>query len=43
MPLFEGVSDDGVLADVDATIAHLQARASPTAASASSASASAAG
>src|SRR4051812_39341453 len=24
MPLFEGVSDDGVLADVDATIAHLE-------------------
>jgi len=26
MPLFEGVSDDGVLADVDATIAHLEAQ-----------------
>jgi carboxymethylenebutenolidase len=24
MPLFEGVSDDGVLADVDATVAHLE-------------------
>jgi carboxymethylenebutenolidase len=24
MPLFEGVSDDGILADVDATIAHLE-------------------
>src|SRR3954464_7632875 len=26
MPLFEGVSDDGVLADVDATIDHLEAQ-----------------
>ncbi len=26
MPLFEGVSDDGVLADVDATIAHVEAQ-----------------
>lgn len=26
MPLFEGVSDDGVLADVDATIAHVAAQ-----------------
>ena len=24
MPLFEGVTDDGILADVDATIAHLE-------------------
>jgi len=26
MPLFEGISDDGILIDVDATIAHLEAR-----------------
>jgi carboxymethylenebutenolidase len=26
MPLFEGVSDDGILTDVDATLAHLEAR-----------------
>jgi carboxymethylenebutenolidase len=26
MPLFEGVSDDGVLADVDATLAHLESQ-----------------
>jgi carboxymethylenebutenolidase len=26
MPLFEGVSDDGVLVDVDATISHLESR-----------------
>jgi carboxymethylenebutenolidase len=26
MPLFEGISDDGVLADVDATISHLEAQ-----------------
>lgn len=25
MPLFEGISDDGILADVDATVAHLEA------------------
>ena len=31
MPLFEGVTDDGVLIDVDATLAHLaRRRASPT-------------
>jgi len=24
MPLFEGVTDDGILADVDATLAHLE-------------------
>jgi carboxymethylenebutenolidase len=26
MPLFEGVSDDGILADVDATVSHLEAQ-----------------
>jgi carboxymethylenebutenolidase len=26
MPLFEGISDDGILVDVDATIAHLEGR-----------------
>jgi carboxymethylenebutenolidase len=26
MPLFEGISDDGILTDVDATIAHLEGR-----------------
>src|SRR6478752_5768679 len=26
MPLFEGISDDGILADVDATVAHLEAQ-----------------
>ncbi len=26
MPLFEGISDDGILTDVDATLAHLEAR-----------------
>src|SRR5262245_64165183 len=26
MPLFEGISDDGILTDVDATIAHLEAQ-----------------
>jgi len=26
MPLFEGISDDGILTDVDATIAHLESR-----------------
>ena len=28
MPLFEGISDDGILADVDATVAHLEAAGS---------------
>jgi carboxymethylenebutenolidase len=26
MPLFEGISDDGILVDVDATVAHLEAQ-----------------
>jgi len=26
MPLFEGISDEGILADVDATVAHLEAQ-----------------
>ena len=42
MPLFEGISDDGILDDVDATVAHLEARVRRRA-SASSGSASAAG
>jgi carboxymethylenebutenolidase len=29
MPLFEGISDDGILVDVDATIAHLEGRGFP--------------
>ena len=44
MPLFEGVTDDGMLADVDATLAHLEAQGfDRSSRSASSASASAAG
>ena len=44
MPLFEGVTDDGILADVDATIAHLEdAGLRAASRSASSGSASAAG
>ena len=31
MPLFEGISDDGILADVDATVAHLEAQGFPPA------------
>src|SRR5215831_5002312 len=26
MPLFEGISDEGILADVDATVSHLEAQ-----------------
>ena len=44
MPLFEGLTDDGMLVDVDATLAHLDGRGvRRRPASASSASASAAG
>ena len=43
IPLYEGLTDEGILMDVDAARAHLRRRASTTIRPASSASASAAG